>query len=46
MWTPMIGHNQLGEPAQQEVSEGLSTVVRHFVDAIKRLAELRLVAVD
>ncbi len=42
----MIGHNQLGEPAQQEVSEGLSTVVRHFVDVIKHLSELRLVVVE
>lgn len=42
----MIGHNQRGEPVQQEVSEGLSTVVRHFVDAIKHLSELCLVAVE
>ncbi len=42
----MIGHNQLSEPARQEVSEGLSMVVRHFIDAIKHLSELRLVAVE
>ena len=46
MWTAMIGHNQLGEPVRQEVVEGFSMVVRHFVDAIKHLSELRLVAVE
>ncbi len=42
----MIGSSQLDESAQRSMPDGVSTVVQYFVDAIKHLPELYLVALE